>query len=49
MGEVSFRIRFKGKLSGCEGSEIFTSSLEETEILLLEKEAAGNWKIISQW
>jgi len=48
MGEVSFRIMLKGKLAGCEGSEVFTSSLEETEILLMEKEE-GDWKIISQW
>jgi len=48
MGEISFRIRIKGELAGCEGSEVFTSSLEEKEILLLEKEQ-GEWKIISQW
>jgi len=48
MGEVSFRILLKGELAGCEGSEVFTSSLDETEILLLEKEE-GDWKIISQW
>ncbi len=48
MGEVSYRILLKGELAGCEGSEVFTSSLEEKEILLLEKEQ-GEWKIISQW
>ncbi len=48
MGEVSFRMLLKGKLVGCDGSEVFTSSLEEKVILLLEKEE-GEWKIISQW
>ncbi len=48
MGEVSFRMLIKGKLVGCDGSEVFTSSLEEKVILLLEKEE-GEWKIISQW
>jgi hypothetical protein len=48
MGEVSFRILLKGELAGCDGSEVFTSSLEEKVILLLEKEE-GEWKIISQW
>jgi len=48
MGEVSFRMLVNGKLAGCDGSEVFTSSLEEKVILLLEKEE-GEWKIISQW
>ncbi len=48
MGEISFRMLLKGKLAGCDGSEVFTSSLEEKVILLLEKEE-GEWKIISQW
>jgi ketosteroid isomerase-like protein len=48
MGEISFRMLLKGKLAGCDGSEVFTSSLEEKVILLLEKEE-GEWKIISHW
>ncbi len=48
MGEISFRMLIKGKLAGCDGSEVFTSSLEEKVILLLEKEE-GEWKIISRW
>ena len=49
LGEVSFRLLVKGRLAGCCGSEVFTSSLEEKVILLLEKEDGGDWKIISQW
>lgn len=48
MGEVSFRMLLKGKLAGCDDSELFTSSLGEKVILLLEKEE-GDWKIISRW
>jgi len=48
MGEISFRMLLKGKLAGCDDSEVFTSSLEEKIIFLLEKED-GEWKIISQW
>jgi len=48
LGELSFQLLVKGRLAGCGGSEVFTCSMEEKVILLLEKEE-GRWKIISQW
>ncbi|MEA1927276.1 MAG: hypothetical protein U9N73_03655 [Candidatus Auribacterota bacterium] len=48
LGEVSLQMLHRGKLDGCRGTEVFTSSLEEKIILLLEKED-GEWKIISRW
>ena len=48
LGEVTFQLLVKGRLAGCGGSEVFTCSMEEKVILLLEKEE-GRWKIMSQW